>query len=71
MWYPLLAELKEKGIGYGYLATFLYNRAIKIPLLPIAIFYFGLKYVVILTIVMIFISIIQGIIINRILPLER
>ncbi|MCK4251925.1 hypothetical protein KAX97_10780, partial [candidate division WOR-3 bacterium] len=32
MWYPLLAELKEKGIGYGYLATFLYNRAIKIPL---------------------------------------
>lgn len=71
MWYPLLAELKEKGIGYGYLATFLYNRAIKIPLLPVAIFYFGLKYVVVLTIVMIFISIIQGIIINRILPLER
>jgi uncharacterized membrane protein YraQ (UPF0718 family) len=47
MWYPLLAELKEKGIGYGYLATFLYNRAIKIPLLPVVIFYFGLKYVVV------------------------
>lgn len=71
MWYPLLAELKEKGIGYGYLATFLYNRAIKIPLLPIAIFYFGLKYIIVLTVVMIFVSIIQGIIINRILPLER
>ncbi len=71
MWYPLLAELKEKGIGYGYLATFLYNRAIKIPLLPVAIFYFGLKYVIVLTIVMIFVSIIQGIIINRILPLDN
>jgi len=71
MWYPLLAELKEKGIAYGYLATFLYNRAIKIPLLPIAIFYFGLKYIIVLTIVMIFISIIQGIIINRILPLDN
>lgn len=71
MWYPLLAELKEKGIGYGYLATFLYNRAIKIPLLPVAIFYFGLKYVIVLTIIMIFVSIVQGIIINRILPLDR
>ena len=71
MWYPLLADLKEKGINYGFIATFLYSRAIKIPLLPIIIFYFSLKYVIILTIVMIVISIVQGITINKILPLER
>jgi uncharacterized membrane protein YraQ (UPF0718 family) len=71
MWYPLLADLKEKGIGYGCLATFLYNRAIKIPLLPVAIFYFGIKYIVALTIVMVIVSIVQGIIIDKVIPLRK
>lgn len=66
MWYPLLAELKEKGVTYGSIATFLYSRAIKIPLFPVIIFYFGFKYVVILTVIMISVSIIQGLIINKI-----
>ena len=67
MWYPLLAHLKNKGLSYGLIACFLYNRAIKIPLLPMAIFYFGLKYVLVLSFVMIFISIIQGIILNKLI----
>jgi uncharacterized membrane protein YraQ (UPF0718 family) len=71
VWYPLLAELRDKGVGYGYLAAFLYNRAIKVPLLPVAIFYFGLKYIVVLTTLMIVFSIIQGIFINRIIPAEH
>jgi len=71
MWYPLLAELKEKGINYGFIATFLYSRAIKIWLLPVIIFYFSLKYVIILTIVMIVFSTIQGITINKILTSDR
>ncbi len=71
MWYPLLAELKEKGVNYGFIATFLYSRAIKIPLLPVIIFYFSLKYVIVLTGVMIVISIVQGITVNKILPLKK
>ncbi|MGD9379792.1 MAG: hypothetical protein PVI51_04420 [candidate division WOR-3 bacterium] len=71
VWYPLLAELRDKGVGYGYLAAFLYNRAIKVPLLPVAIFYFGLKYIVVLTVLMIVFSVIQGIFINRIIPAEH
>ena len=67
MWYPLLADLKKKGLSYGLIACFLYNRAIKIPLLPFAIYYFGWKYILILTIIMIFISFIQGILINIII----
>jgi len=59
MWYPLLADLRKKGLSYGFIACFLYNRAIKIPVLPIIIFYFGWKYVITLSFVMIFISIIQ------------
>lgn len=70
VWYPLLAELRDKGVGYGYLATFLYNRAIKVPLLPVAIFYFGLKYIVVLTVLMVVFSIIQGVFINRVIPAE-
>ncbi len=67
MWYPLLADLKNKGLNYGLISCFLYNRAIKIPLLPLIIFYFSLKYVIILSVVMIFMSVVQGIIINKLL----
>ncbi len=66
MWYPLLKDLKTKGVSYGFIAAFLYNRAIKIPLIPILVFYFGLKYVIILTIVMIVVSIFQGFLFERI-----
>lgn len=71
MWYPLLADLKNKGLNYGLIACFLYNRAIKIPLLPIAVFYFGWKYIIILSFVMIFISVIQGILINKLMEVKK
>lgn len=71
MWYPLLANLKNKGLSYGFIACFLYNRAIKIPLLPIAFFYFGWKYIILLSFVMIIISVIQGIIINKLLGVKN
>jgi len=58
--------IAKKGVKYGFIATFLYNRAVKPPLIPMIILYFGLKYTVVLTIVMIIISIIQGIIFERI-----
>jgi len=67
MWYPLLADLKNKGLSYGLIACFLYNRGIKITLLPIAIFYFGWKYVLVLSLAMIFVSIIQGILLNKLI----
>jgi uncharacterized membrane protein YraQ (UPF0718 family) len=67
MWYPLLADLREKGINYGFIATFLYSRAIKIWLLPVIVFYFSLQYVIVLTLVMIVFSCIQGVVVNRIL----
>ncbi len=71
MWYPLLADLKNKGLSYGLIACFLYNRAIKIPLLPIAFFYFGWKYIIILSFVMIIISVIQGMVINKLLEVKN
>jgi hypothetical protein len=65
MWYPLLADLKNKGLSEGFIACFLYNRAIKLPLLPLIILYFGWKFVIVLSLIMIAASVIQGIIINN------
>jgi len=60
VWYPLLKELRNQGMRGGLVATFLYNRAIKIPLLPLMIYYFGIPFVVVLLIYMIIASIGEG-----------
>ncbi len=44
----------------GLIAAFIYSRAIKIPLLPLMIYYFGFMFVVLLTIYMIIAAVIQG-----------
>ena len=64
MWFPLLKDLIHKGVKPGLVGVFLYNRAIKLHWLPLMAFYFGVKYVVVLTIVTIFISVLQGVIID-------
>ncbi len=67
VWYPLLAELKNKGLSYGLIACFLYNWSIKISLLPMMILYFSPSYIVILYFTMALASIVQGLIINYIM----
>ncbi|MCK4386808.1 MAG: hypothetical protein KAV41_01835 [Candidatus Pacebacteria bacterium] len=66
-WYPLLKDLRAKGLEDGLIACFLYNRSIKIVLLPLAIFYFGFQYVAVLCLVMISASIAQGLLINKLM----
>ncbi len=60
MWYPLLSELKEKGLKNSLIAIFLYNRAVKIPLMPMIIYYFGLPFLLVTTCFMIIFSLING-----------
>jgi len=60
MWYPLLNDLQKQGMRNGLIATFLYNRAVKLPLLPMLILYFGLTYTIVLMSVMILVSVFQG-----------
>jgi len=66
MWYPLLGDLKEKGVKTSLIAAFLYNRAIKIPLLPAMIYYFGNLFTLVLTCYMIIFSIFNGFIVEKI-----
>ncbi|RZN45557.1 hypothetical protein EF808_06505 [archaeon] len=60
LWYPFMKDLKTHGAGHGFITVFLYNRAIKLPLLPVLVYYFGFAYVIVLTIVMAAASLIQG-----------
>ncbi|HEC69586.1 MAG TPA: permease [Candidatus Omnitrophica bacterium] len=66
LWYPILGEIKDKGINPGLIAVFLYNRAVKIPLIPLLAYYFGLKFVIVLTIWMVVSSFCLGKIIELI-----
>jgi uncharacterized membrane protein YraQ (UPF0718 family) len=65
MWYPLLSDLKEKGMRDSLIATFLYNRAIKIPLLPVMVHYFGWDFTLALSIYMVLFSGVNGAIVQR------
>ncbi len=71
MWYPLLSDLKEKGMKDSFMAVFLYNRAVKIPLLPMMVYYFGLKFTAILTFYMILFSIINGVFVEKLLGIKK
>jgi len=70
MWYPLLHDLKKKGMRSAYIAAFLYNRAVKLPALPLMVLYFGLKYVAVLMILMILVSVVQGLVVEKALKLK-
>ena len=65
-WYALLRNLRDQGMKSSLIAVFLYNRAIKIPLLPLIIYYFGIPFVAILTGYMIIASIVQAQIVQMI-----
>jgi uncharacterized membrane protein YraQ (UPF0718 family) len=62
--YPLLGDLKAAGMKDSLLAVFLYNRNVKIPFIPVMIFYFGLAFTMIISIYIIIFSIFNGIAVN-------
>jgi uncharacterized membrane protein YraQ (UPF0718 family) len=64
LWYPLLADMKKKGMKEGFIACFIYTRAIKPYFLPVLILYFGIKYTIVLSFIMIISGILLGIIFN-------
>jgi uncharacterized membrane protein YraQ (UPF0718 family) len=66
IWYPLLKDLRDQGMRSGLIAAFLYSRAIKIPLLPLMAYYFGLLFVVVLLPYVVIASLIEGKIIELI-----
>jgi len=66
-WYALLAELRKKGMRTALVAVVLYARAIKLPLLPLLAHYFGLRYMLVLSLLIAAFSILNGLLMERLL----
>ncbi|WP_353662565.1 permease [Hydrogenimonas sp. SS33] len=64
-WYPMIEDLKRHGMRDGLVATFFYARAVKVPLLPIMIDYFGLAFTLIITLYTLIAALVQGWLIDR------
>jgi uncharacterized membrane protein YraQ (UPF0718 family) len=64
-WYPLLAELRGKGMRASTAAVFLYARAIKLPLLPLLYHYFGTAYSVVLSLYLAGFALLSGVVMER------
>jgi uncharacterized membrane protein YraQ (UPF0718 family) len=64
-WYPLLGELKDKGMSGALVATFLYSRALKLPLLPLMVHYFGGVYTLALSCCIVGFSVLNGLLMRR------
>lgn len=63
-WYPLLADFKEEGMNNGLIAAFLYARSIKPPLIPLMVVYFSLPLVIVIVVLTLAFSILNGLIVN-------
>ena len=59
-WYPLLEDLRSHGMRDGLIVVFFYSRAIKIPLLPMMIDYFGWSFTLVLSFYILAGALIQG-----------
>jgi len=59
-WYSLLEDLRTHGMRDGLIVVFFASRAIKIPLLPMMIDYFGWAFTLVLSFYILISSLVQG-----------
>lgn len=71
VWYTVLSELQAKGMRTALIATFLYSRAVKLPLLPLMIHYFGATYTLVLSVYLILFAGINGLIVEKLVVRDR
>ncbi len=63
-WYGMLEDMRSSGLRDGLIATFLYARAVKLPLLPFMIDMFGVLFTIAMTFYILVFAVIQGKIID-------
>lgn len=59
-WYPLFEDLRKHGMHDGLITTFFFARAIKLPLLPLMVDYFGWQFTLVLSFYILCGSVVQG-----------
>lgn len=70
-WYTLLSDLRRNGMREALIATFLCSRAIKLPLLPLMIHYFGIAYTGVLCLYLAGFAVLNGWLVERLLEVEQ
>ena len=66
-WYGMLQDMRSHGLKDGLIATFMYARAVKLPLLPFMIDMFGLLFTIIMTLYILIAAVLQGKVIDNII----
>lgn len=66
-WYAVLAELQKQGMRTALVAAFLYCRAVKLPLLPMMIYYFGSAFTLVLCSYLVIFSVVNGIVTEKLM----
>ncbi len=69
-WYAVVAEMQSKGMRTALAAAFLYSRALKLPLLPLMIYYFGAGYTSVLCLYLLAFAVINGILVEKLAPMR-
>lgn len=70
VWYEMLRDFHKKGMRTALIAAFLYGRAVKLPLLPLMLYYFGIAYTIILSCYMILFSVINGMVTEKLASIK-
>jgi uncharacterized membrane protein YraQ (UPF0718 family) len=65
--FPILAELKKHGMKDSLIATFMNNRNVQLPYLPVMIFYFGVPFTIIVSAYILIFAVINGMIIGEVM----
>lgn len=60
VWYSMLADFQKKGMRTALAGVFLYTRSVKLPLLPLMVYYFGALYTAVLSTYLIIFSVACG-----------
>lgn len=71
MLYPMLGELRKQGVRDAFIGVILYNRNVKIPFVPVMIYYFGVPYTVILSLYILIFAFLNGKILEKLLSWQR
>lgn len=58
--YPMLGELRKQGVRDAFLGVILYNRNVKIPFVPVMVYYFGAPYTLVLSTYIILFAFLNG-----------
>lgn len=64
--YAVLGELREKGMRPSLMAALLYARAVKLPLLPLLLHYFGPAYTGLLVFWILVFAVLGGLVMGRV-----